>query len=140
MTPEQGQLVRLSFVQIMDRKQDLGRIFYERLFATSPALRPLFKNGVDEQAQKLIDMLALVIGNLKNPTGLIGMLEGLGRRHGGYGVKDEHYAIVGEALVWSLQKVLGADFTPVLRDAWVALYTVAADTMKRAAAPQALRA
>jgi hemoglobin-like flavoprotein len=140
MTPEQGQLVRLSFVQIMDRKQDLGRIFYERLFATAPALQPLFKSSIEEQAQKLIDTLALVIGNLKNPTGLAGMLERLGRRHSGYGVKDEHYAIVGEALVWSLQKILGADFTPPLRDAWIALYTTAADPMKQSTVAQAQRA
>lgn len=140
MTSEQGQLVRLSFVQIIDRKQDLGRIFYERLFATTPALRPLFKSSIEEQAQKLIDTLALVIGNLTNPAGLAGMLERLGRRHSGYGVKNEHYAIVGEALVWSLQKTLGADFTPPLRDAWIALYGTAAAAMKRSSTAQALRA
>ncbi|MBX3554348.1 MAG: hemin receptor [Pseudolabrys sp.] len=140
MTPEQGQLVRLSFVQVMDRKQDVGRIFYDRLFAIAPDLRPLFKNDIDQQAQKLMDMLALAIGHLKNPTGLSVMLEGLGRRHVGYGVQDQHYAIVGEALIWSLQKALGADFTPPLRDAWIALYTVAADTMKSADTPQAARA
>ncbi|MCW5686211.1 MAG: hemin receptor [Pseudolabrys sp.] len=140
MTPEQGQLVRLSFVQVMDRKQDVGRIFYDRLFAIAPDLRPLFKNDIDQQAQKLMDMLALAIGHLKNPTGLSMMLEGLGRRHVGYGVQDQHYAIVGEALIWSLQKALGADFTPPLRDAWIALYTVAADTMKSADTPQAARA
>ncbi|MBN9052065.1 MAG: hemin receptor [Rhizobiales bacterium] len=140
MTPEQGQLVRLSFVQVMDQKQDVGRIFYDRLFAIAPDLRPLFKSDIDQQAQKLMDMLALAIGQLKNPAGLAAMLESLGRRHAGYGVQDQHYAIVGEALIWSLQKVLGADFTPVLRDAWVALYTVAADVMKRADAPRAARA
>jgi len=140
MTPEQGQLVRLSFVQVMDRKQDVGRIFYDRLFAIAPDLRPLFKNDIDQQAQKLMDMLALAIGHLKNPTGLSVMLEGLGRRHVGYGVQDQHYAIVGEALIWSLQKALGADFTPPLRDAWIALYTVAANTMKSADTPQAARA
>lgn len=140
MTPEQGQLVRLSFVQVMDRKQDVGRIFYDRLFAIAPDLRPLFKNDIDQQAQKLMDMLALAIGHLKNPTGLSVMLEGLGRRHVGYGVQDQHYAIVGDALIWSLQKALGADFTPPLRDAWIALYTVAADTMKSADTPQAARA
>lgn len=140
MTPEQGQLVRLSFVQVMDRKQDVGRIFYDRLFAIAPDLRPLFKNDIDQQAQKLMDMLALAIGHLKNPTGLSVMLEGLGRRHAGYGVQDQHYAIVGDALIWSLQKALGADFTPPLRDAWIALYTVAADTMKSADTPQAARA
>ena len=32
MTPEQVQLIRLTFVQVMNRKQEAGRLFYERLF------------------------------------------------------------------------------------------------------------
>ena len=40
------------------------------------------------------------------PT-LVITLEGLARRHLGYGVKDEHYDKVGEALLWTLEKGLG---------------------------------
>jgi hemoglobin-like flavoprotein len=58
-------------------------------------------------------------------------------RHAGYGVKDEHYDTVAEALLWTLEQGLGSDFTTEARDAWVAVYTVLASTMKDAAATTA---
>jgi hemoglobin-like flavoprotein len=61
----------------------------------------------------------------------------LGRRHGGYGVKDTHYQPVGEALIWTLDKGLGEAFTPEVKGAWVAAYTTLAGVMKGAAAEAA---
>jgi hemoglobin-like flavoprotein len=48
-------------------------------------------------------------------------------------VRDEHYATVATALLWTLEKGLGAAFTPEVKQSWVAAYTVLADTMKAAA-------
>ena len=53
----------------------------------------------------------------------------LAQRHVGYGVKDEHYATVGEALIWTLEQGLGEDFTPDVREAWTEAYTYFADVM-----------
>jgi hypothetical protein len=36
MTPEQVKIVRLTFAQAMNRKIEVGMIFYERLFAIAP--------------------------------------------------------------------------------------------------------
>ena len=41
-----------------------------------------------------------------------------------YGVKAEHYAPVGEALLWTLERGLGADWTPQLATAWGDAYGV----------------
>jgi hemoglobin-like flavoprotein len=49
-----------------------------------------------------------------------------------YGVTDEHYSSVGRALIWTLERVLGADFTPEVKEAWTTVYNVIADTMKNA--------
>ena len=62
----------------------------------------------------------------------------LGARHVQYGVKDEHYDTVAAALVWTLEQGLGPDFTPEVKEAWVAVYGVLAATMKEAAASAAL--
>jgi hypothetical protein len=61
----------------------------------------------------------------------------LGRRHAGYGVKDEHYATVAAALLWTLEQGLGARFTPDVREAWSAAYGLLASTMQSAARQQA---
>jgi nitric oxide dioxygenase len=61
------------------------------------------------------------------------VIEALGRRHAGYGVKDEHYATVAAAMLWALEQGLGARFTPDVRDAWGAAYGLLATTMQAAA-------
>ena len=50
---------------------------------------------------------------------ILGDLRALARRHERYGVREEHYASVGAALLWTLEQGLGLDFTPDVREAWV---------------------
>ena len=138
MTPEQVQLIRLTFVQVMSRKTETGRMFYERLFATAPDTRAMFKSDIDPQAQKLMDTLALAISSLRDLRSLIAMLEALAVRHVGYGVQDKHYDDVGAALIWTLERILGPAFTPAARDAWATLYGTVAQVMRNAANPERL--
>ena len=131
MTPEQIKLVRMTLSQILDRKVETGRMFYDRLFTIAP--RGLFKDDIDAQARKLMDTIAVAISSLRDPAALKTMLEDLGRRHVEYGAQDAHYDKVGEALLWTLEKVLGAAFTPQVREAWATLYGAVAATMKSGA-------
>jgi hemoglobin-like flavoprotein len=86
-------------------------------------------------------MLAAAVGMLDRPRQLVPALQGLGRRHAGYGVREEHYATVGIALLLTLEAVLGERFTQEAQEAWVALYEIVATTMKNAAnLPEATRA
>jgi|SRR6185312_11994415 nitric oxide dioxygenase len=140
MTPEQVQLVRLSFTKIMAVKMDAARCFYDRLFAIAPEVRPMFSNDIESQARKLMDTLAIAIGSLRDPSLLNRVLDGLAARHVGYGVRDEHYTKVGEALIWTLEKSLGDDFTPQVKSAWTSLYAAIATQMRGAARPKAASA
>jgi nitric oxide dioxygenase len=140
MTPEQIQIVRLSFVQVMDIKAAAGRLFYERLFTIAPEVRPMFKSDIGAQADKLMETLGVAISALKNPAALSPILAQLARRHVNYGVRDEHYDKVGEALLWTLEHGLGDAFTPEVKKAWADLYAHVAATMKAAAKPAAATA
>jgi nitric oxide dioxygenase len=131
MTPDQMLLLRMSFVTVMGRKAEAGRLFYDRLFSVTPELRPLFKNDIDAQSHKFIEMLAIVIGLLNDPTALSQTLTQLAHRHRGYGVRDEHFDMVRDALLWTLAEILGDAFTPELRKAWHDLYGLVASAMKR---------
>jgi hemoglobin-like flavoprotein len=57
----------------------------------------------------------------------------LGARHAGYGVKDQHYKVVGEALIWTLERGLADQFTPEVERAWVRVYLLLAATMQAGA-------
>ena len=39
------------------------------------------------------------------------------------GARPEHYPVVGEALLWTLARGLGPQFTPDVAGAWTAAYT-----------------
>jgi hemoglobin-like flavoprotein len=53
-------------------------------------------------------------------------------------VRDEHYATVGAALLWSLKTCLGDTFTEEVEAAWTGAYTLLAGLMQAAAAEAAL--
>jgi len=48
-------------------------------------------------------------------------------KHVSYGVKPEHYAPVGVALLWTLERGLGTEWTPDLAAAWTAPAAFLAD-------------
>ncbi len=77
-------------------------------------------------------MLGMVVKGLDRPEELIGVARGPGKRHVDYGVKDEHYATVAEALLWTLQKGLGGDFTDEVRESWTAACAFLAKEMQSA--------
>lgn len=134
MIPDQIQRVQDSFVLVLPVREQAAALFYERLFALDPSTRPLFA-GADLRAQgaKLMTTLGFVVGALRRPDAVLASAAELGRRHAAYGVRDAHYASVGEALLWTLGQALGAAFTPELRDAWAATYGLLARTMTEAA-------
>lgn len=133
MTPEQIKLIKLSFVPVVGRKREAGKLFYQRLFETAPALRSMFKSDMNAQAEKLMSMFGLLIASLQDAPSLMKILENLGRQHIAYGVRDEHYDQLLAALLWTLERMLGDAFTAEAREAWVELYNTAAGVMREVA-------
>jgi hemoglobin-like flavoprotein len=134
MTPRQIALVRENFAAVKPIADTAAALFYDRLFALDPALRALFKSDLRAQGAKLMQMIGVAVAGLHAPEALVPTLEDLGRRHRGYGVADRHYATVGEALIWTLERGLGAAFTTEARAAWLAAYTLLAGVMQAGAA------
>lgn len=134
MTPEQIALVRASFAQVLPIADAAAGLFYDRLFALDPALRPLFRGDLTAQGRALMGMIRVAVNGLDRLEQIVPAVQALGQRHAAYGVKDEHYATVAGALLWTLEQGLGAAFTPATREAWTQAYTLLAATMQTAAA------
>jgi hemoglobin-like flavoprotein len=83
-------------------------------------------------------MIATAVGGLNNLDKLVPAVKALGVRHSGYSVTAAHYGIVGEALLWTLERGLGEGFTPQVRSAWAKVYDVLAATMQAGAAEVAV--
>jgi hemoglobin-like flavoprotein len=133
MTPQQVALVQTSFEKVRPISHAAADLFYGRLFELDPALKPLFRGDMKEQGRMLMSVLSTAVRGLANPAPLVPVLKDLGKRHVAYGVRDEHYPVVGNALIWTLEQGLGADLTPEVRDAWVAAYGLLAGAMQEGA-------
>ena len=134
MTSQQIDLVQASFAQVRATPDAVAALFYDKLFELDPSLRPMFRGDLTEQGRKLMQMLSFAVSSLRRLEQIVPAVEDLGRRHAGYGVRDQHYATVAAALLWTLEQGLGVGFTPEVKEAWVAMYGIVTSAMQRGAA------
>ncbi|HEY4169201.1 MAG TPA: globin family protein [Reyranella sp.] len=129
MTPNTVALVQTSFAKVAPIAGVAADLFYDRLFESAPDVRRMFPSELAEQKKKLMTMLGTAVAGLSKPDALLPIVRALGQRHAGYGVAAEHFAPVGAALIWTLEKGLGEAFTPEVKAAWVEVYGVLSQTM-----------
>ncbi|MFL4976961.1 MAG: globin family protein [Xanthobacteraceae bacterium] len=134
MTANDIMLVRASFARVMPIKSAAADLFYDRLFEVAPQLRRIFPADLRAQKLKLMGMLATAVGGLNDLEALVPKVKALGARHVGCGARAADYNVVGEVLLWTLERGLADAFTPEVRDAWTKVYGVLAATMQAGAA------
>jgi hemoglobin-like flavoprotein len=124
-----------SFDIVAPRGDELMDVFYTRLFATAPAVEPLFA-GADMRRQKAMLLRALVLlrQSLRDLDAIVPTLRGLGARHAAYGAQPSHYPVVGAVLIASMAEIAGLDWRPEYEDAWAGAYAVVAGVMLDGAA------
>jgi hemoglobin-like flavoprotein len=132
MTPLQIELVQKSFQKVVPIAGTAADLFYDRLFEIAPQTRSLFPSDLSEQKKKLMAMLGTAVTNLHKLDTILPAVKELGKRHKTYGVTADQYAPVGAALLWTLEKGLGPDFTPETKAAWTEVYTALAGVMTTA--------
>jgi hemoglobin-like flavoprotein len=118
LTPRQKRLVRESLESIEEYSNAVTKLFYGRLFEVAPEVRGLFKISLEEQSQKLLDMLGTIVDALDRMQELQPQLVELGRKHVTYGVKPEHYDVMRTALLWAFARALEYEFDAETKSAW----------------------
>ena len=129
MTPDQVKMIQESFAKVAPIADEAAALFYGRLFEIAPQVKPLFHGDMAEQGRKLMATLAVVVNGLDRLDAILPAASALAKRHVGYGVTAAHYPVVGEALLWTLEKGLGAQWTPQLAAAWAAAYGTLSEYM-----------
>lgn len=119
-----------SFDLVAPRGDELVDVFYTRLFAAAPAVKPLFAH-TDLRRQKgmLLAVLVLLRKSLRDLDAIVPKLRALGARHVSYGAEPEHYPVVGQVLIASMAEIAAADWRPEYEAAWAAAFEVVAATM-----------
>jgi methyl-accepting chemotaxis protein len=124
------EVLETSFDLVAARGDDLMDVFYPRLFAAAPAVRPLFAT-TDMRRQKamLLASLVLLRKSLRDLEAVVPKLRDLGARHVAYGARPEHYPVVGQVLIASMAEIAGPAWTVGYEAAWSAAFAIVAGAM-----------
>lgn len=119
-----------SFDLIAPRGDELMDVFYDKLFAAAPAVKPLFATtDIQRQKTMLLGTLVLLRKSLRNLDAIVPKLRDLGARHVGYGAQPEHYPLVGQVLIESMAAIAGTSWTPEYEQAWADAFEIVAGAM-----------
>ncbi|MBC7851665.1 MAG: hemin receptor [Chitinophagaceae bacterium] len=129
MTKDQIVLMQQSWNRVLPIKNEVGIIFYRKLFEAAPQVRYLFKDDVSAQAGKLVTMLGYIVTKLNRMDELLPEVKKLGERHQQFGAEPAHYELVGQCLIATLEEGLGENWTPEIRDAWITAYNTLKNVM-----------
>lgn len=141
LTEDEKRLVKASWRLVAPLGETVPDLFYRLLFELKPEYRSLFSEDMAPQKKKLLGMLAFIVKaidwgidqwqeEVPEDNDLFIVVLAMGRRHGKlYRIPDASYAVVGEALLWTLDMGLGEAFTPETKAAWTRVYTMVASIM-----------
>lgn len=122
-------VLRDSFRRVASEPELTGTVFYDRLFAMAPELRPMFPADVEQQGVKLMSMLGALVARIHDHHALLPLVTDLARRHVGYGAQPAHFELVGDALLWTLNHRIGPDFAGEPFAVWRRTYIALAELM-----------
>ena len=137
----QKQMLNQSWNALAPMQDEAADLFYDKLFQLEPGYRRFFPDDMRAQKRKLTATLAFIVESTVWPMSqwqddvpterdLTVVLLALGRRHGStYRIPDASYAVVREALMWSLDRCLGDDFSDDVREVWTRVYDSVASMM-----------
>jgi hemoglobin-like flavoprotein len=126
-------ILRTSFELVVDRRPDLTMRFYEILFAKYPQLQPMFRRDRTAQSKMLAQAIAAVLDHLEDAPWLQSTLGSMGAKHVEYGVTDEMYDMVGDALLATLAEVAAEAWTPAVAEQWTLAFGAIASMMQAGA-------
>ena len=129
ITDQEKELVVQSFLKLSIDIDLTAEVFYRRLFEILPEVRALFEGtNMQQQGRILMRMLDSSVEALNNADAIREKMTPLGRRHIRYGVQNAHYKPFGEALIWTIEEILGEDYTPDIGVAWAKVFQTLADS------------
>ncbi len=132
MNTHELELVQTSWEKITSNSDEFVQLFYKKMFEIDPELQALFKRSMGMQGRKIMSMFGSAVEYMGQIEKFLPPLVAAGRRHIQYGVNDEDYETVRQALMQTMNEVLGEEFDSETRQAWELAYNSIQDIMKSA--------
>jgi len=125
-------IVKSTAPILQEHGETLTRHFYQRMFTHNPEVAPFFNPAhqtAGKQQRALAGAIAAYAANIDNLEVLGGAVELIAQKHASLMIKPEHYPIVGQNLLASIQEVLGEGATDEIIGAWAEAYGFLADIL-----------
>lgn len=120
---EYHEFIDKCFQNIKQQKEAFIPRFFENLFEISPEIKPLFGQAdLGKQADKLYQSLSLMVENVRDTEILQSVFGPLGEKYKAYGVIEQHYHLVGKALIKTLEDFNEQQWGPKTEKAWQETY------------------
>jgi hemoglobin-like flavoprotein len=117
MTPK--QLLAANLELVSELAPDLIARFYATLFFRNPELKSLFgRRSAAAQERMLLEAVLAVVEHMDDAAWLRRTLRPLGAKHLAYGVKDDMYPVVADALIATLRDASGDAWNDQLEETW----------------------
>ena len=124
-TPAQIDVIKQTVPVLQQHGETLTRHFYARMFEHNPEVKRYFNPAHQRsggQQRALAGAILAYAQHIEDPSALASAIEVIAQKHTSLTIQPEHYPIVGENLLASIQEVLGDAATDDILDAWAAAY------------------
>lgn len=124
------RLLKETFAAVAPQGPEVVDYFYAHLFATGGNdVIDMFPPLMGPQRDRLLAALVRIVTDVDDLPALTEYLHGLGRDHRKFGVRPEHFKLVGTSLLATLAYFAGESWTEDAARTWAAAYALVAQVM-----------
>ncbi|KAM0263872.1 hypothetical protein ACHAQJ_000907 [Trichoderma viride] len=130
LTADQIAIIKSTVPIIQEHGTVVATTFYANMLAAHPELQNYFSLRNQETGAQQVALSNAVLAaaiHIERLSAITGAVERIAQKHASLFILPEHYPIVGEYLIGAFQQILGAAFTPEIKEAWVIAYGLLAD-------------
>ncbi|MEB3230732.1 MAG: adenylate/guanylate cyclase domain-containing protein [Leptolyngbyaceae bacterium] len=130
---QQVDLVQKTHNLLLPQLTIATEILYNRISHLAPEIDAMLKGDDPLVHQALVrNTLQTLVNGLSSLDKLLPMVQAWGGVYAQAGVQDNHYEVVGDALVVMLEQTLGETFTLEVEEAWMAMYHLLSGVVREA--------
>lgn len=130
LSEETKSIIKATIPVLEEHGEAITTAFYKHMFEQNPELLNIFNKTNQKLGRQQTALAQTVIAAAKHIDHLEAIIPNVNQiahKHRALQIKEEHYPIVGENLIWAIGHVLGDAATPEIIDAWTKTYGVIAD-------------
>lgn len=130
LTADQIAIIKSTVPIIREHGTVVTTTFYANMLAAHPELKNYFSlrnQQTGAQQAALANSVLAAAMHIENLGAISAAFEKVCHKHVSLFILPEHYPIVGKYLIGAFEQILGAAFTPEIREAWTIAYGLLAD-------------